>query len=606
MSRPSRANIRLGILFTVLGLVAYAKWGCHSNPDAVLASTPSDAAALRALQARVQAAAKKVMPTIVAVQDAGAPSDRNSRRFQSFCSGVIITADGLVLSQFHVSHRLPWKPGEPVRSLQFGDRSTVILSNGRKVEAELLGADQTWELSLLHLLEPGPYQYVPLEPEANVQLGDWVLKFGHPLGYRSDRPPVVRLGRVLYRDAERFVSDCMIDGGDSGGPLVDLDGRFVGMIGDSEIPSRLQMTTIMRLFNCTSSSIVRHSIPSMLRNETQSVDQTVISEGYKRIRNAENILPIAQWTQGLTTALAFRNIANPATSSMVQIRNESDEQVALGTIVDPDGWILTVASLLPAEPKCRLTGDRILPAEVVGVNPAYDLALLKVSAANLAPVKWANNSSATIAGTVLAAPTFSPMHDGSMQAVGVISVPTRDLLGPFPKRLERPKIHAEVLGLFGAPSDKGFRLDSIDVAADDAGIQVGDILVSIADRHIERSDDVWLSSESHEAGERVGVRVLRDGKPLEFSLVFDAEPLISSKPFADFPTLFEHDMPLPLSQCGGPVVDLDGNAVGISMYRGSYGCMAIPADTVQRLLPELKSGKLADYWEKPSSPAANR
>src|SRR5262249_14680229 len=153
-------------------------------------------------------------------ENADSPLDDQPRRFQHYASGVIITADGIVLSQFHVSHRHPWNgnPREPVRSHRPGERTTVILSDGRKIQAELLGADMTYDFSLLRLLEPGPYPSVPLEPKGEVRLGDWVLKLGHPLGYRRDRPAVVRLGRVLCQEGDLFVTDCNIAGGDSGGP----------------------------------------------------------------------------------------------------------------------------------------------------------------------------------------------------------------------------------------------------------------------------------------------------------------------------------------------------------------------------------------------------
>ena len=90
------------------------------------------------------------------------------------------------------------------------------------------------------------------------------------------------------------------------------------------------------------------------------------------------------------------------------------------------------------------------------------------------------------------------------------------------------------------------------------------------------------------------------------TLELRAVPLTESKPYADFPTLFEHDAPLLFSQCGGPLVDLDGDAVGITIYRGQYGCMAIPGDCVKRLLPMLKSDGLADKWTKPAFPPRRR
>ena len=47
----------------------------------------------------------------------------------------------------------------------------------------------------------------------------------------------------------------------------------------------------------------------------------------------------------------------------------------------------------------------------------------------------------------------------------------------------------------------------------------------------------------------------------------------------DFPVVFEHDIPLTLDECGGPVIGLNGKAIGITIARvGQHGCMAIPAD----------------------------
>jgi hypothetical protein len=65
------------------------------------------------------------------------------------------------------------------------------------------------------------------------------------------------------------------------------------------------------------------------------------------------------------------------------------------------------------------------------------------------------------------------------------------------------------------------------------------------------------------------------------------------KPYADYSIFFEIDIPIDkprsTSQCDGPVVDLHGKAIGIiSKYR-EYGCLALPADQIQRIVSELKS-----------------
>ncbi len=179
------------------------------------------------LEKQVRRTAQAVLPSVVAIRNPFVKPSEAERHQKNYASGVIITADGIVLSQWHVSH---WKASEdgdgsmirwgssPTGSA--GERTTVILHDGRECPAELLGANRTHDVSLLRLLEPGPYPHVPIRATAPVEVGDWVLKIGHPLGYRKDRSAPVRLGRVICGTAEIFGTDYMWCGGDSGGPYL--------------------------------------------------------------------------------------------------------------------------------------------------------------------------------------------------------------------------------------------------------------------------------------------------------------------------------------------------------------------------------------------------
>jgi hypothetical protein len=77
--------------------------------------------------------------------------------------------------------------------------------------------------------EPGPYPFVEMGRSSTLALGQWVIAVGHPGGFRPNRSPVVRLGRVLMSNPFLIRTDCAQDGGDSGGPLFDLDGVVVGI-----------------------------------------------------------------------------------------------------------------------------------------------------------------------------------------------------------------------------------------------------------------------------------------------------------------------------------------------------------------------------------------
>jgi serine protease Do len=61
-----------------------------------------------------------------------------------------------------------------------------------------------------------------------------------------------------------------------------------------------------------------------------------------------------------------------------------------------------------------------------------------------------------------------------------------------------------------------------------------------------------------------------------------------------FPVILQHDTVLRHTDCGGPLVDLDGKVVGINISRtGRVESYAIPAEVVQKRLDDLMSGKLA-------------
>ena len=64
------------------------------------------------------------------------------------------------------------------------------------------------------------------------------------------------------------------------------------------------------------------------------------------------------------------------------------KNAALGAIVDADGLILTKNTLLIGEISCKLKDGRVFPAEVLGEHDGSDLALLKIPAKELVPVKW--------------------------------------------------------------------------------------------------------------------------------------------------------------------------------------------------------------------------
>jgi serine protease Do len=81
----------------------------------------------------------------------------------------------------------------------------------------------------------GDWPYTEIAPSKDLKEGQWCLTLGHPGGWKKDRPPVVRVGKVgnpNFKPPEGGLflqSDCTLVGGDSGGPLFDMKGHVIGI-----------------------------------------------------------------------------------------------------------------------------------------------------------------------------------------------------------------------------------------------------------------------------------------------------------------------------------------------------------------------------------------
>lgn len=583
-------------------------------PDPTAEDGPGKAmpADLVAFQERIRKAAVIALPAVVGVQNPGQACQPRLSRHEPGATGVIISADGLVLSAHHVSH-LKGDRADPAAAYPPGTKTRVFLADGRVCEAELLGSSRDHDLSLLRLAPPGPYPFAALDPAVVVHRGDWVLKIGHPLGFRRDRSAPVRLGRVVARTADGFATDCPGTGGDSGGPFFDLEGRLVGLI-TPPIPDLmtrvLPMTSADRfdaaragfwLSSGRSCALIDRYLSWMRAGEARRDPEAARSFDSGLVQ-AER-LPPSEWTQGRASRELYRPVVAASGSSTVAVLS-GDVPVALGTAVGADGWVLTLASELPARPKCRLPEGAIVEARVVGVDPPTGLALLKVEA-TLRSVAWAESSDPPV-GTVLSAP--APVPAVLPLAVGVVGVRRRTLTDAappthrFPLRVPAnpPEIRGPEHFLRTDPEGGtgGYLADCVELLAAAAGVRPGDRVVTISGRPVAGYHDLAEAVAGRLSGDTVPLIVSRAGKRIELALPLSASTAYGSARTDDFPIVFEHSAPLFPHECGGPVVDLSGRALGITVARvEQHGCLAVPADVVRDLLPKLRSGKLAIHWD---------
>jgi serine protease Do len=306
---------------------------------------------------------------------------------------------------------------------------------------------------------------------------------------------------------------------------------------------------------------------------------------------------------------AFRPVVGRPGESTVRVRCEGKD-VALGTVVAADGWVITKASVLNGKALvCRFKGGSELPARLVGVQVPYDLALLKVEGKGLAPVEWRDSKDAAVGKWVA---SVGPGEDPV--AVGVVSVATRAYKqGDQPPKTLNTK--AGYLGVGLAEAEGGAKITAVmpGTPAAKVGLKTNDLVTHIAGKKILDAESMINAVGRHKPGAEIEIRFKRGKEVMSVTAkLAKRPPFLNGNPQelmgsalsnrrGGFPTILQHDTVLRPGDCGGPLVDLDGKAVGINIARaGRTETYAVPSEDVRRLLPELMSGRLAPGKEAPA------
>ncbi|MFM8415685.1 MAG: S1C family serine protease [Planctomycetota bacterium] len=138
---------------------------------------------------------------------------------ESVGSGVIIGADGVIVTNYHVVAR--------------ADRITVTLADGREFTARLVAADAATDLAVLEIEAQG-LPAAAWGDSDELEVGEMVWAIGNPFGLdRTLTYGIIsakgRLGVAGDPLQEFLQTDAAINPGNSGGPLVDVNGRVVGI-----------------------------------------------------------------------------------------------------------------------------------------------------------------------------------------------------------------------------------------------------------------------------------------------------------------------------------------------------------------------------------------
>jgi serine protease Do len=301
---------------------------------------------------------------------------------------------------------------------------------------------------------------------------------------------------------------------------------------------------------------------------------------------------VPRWrlTDGPHVRAAFREVVKDASRATVCIHCDGKHS-AVGGVIRSDGWIVTKATPLCGKLTVILADGRKLEADTVAESSEYDLALLKVDAKNLPALDLKETKSPEVGSWVA-----SVGRSRDPLAVGIVSVSPR-------------KIPPQA-GILGVQLDEELPL-VVQVfpesAAEEAGVEPHDRIVRVNGKNTPSREKLKEVVGAFNPGDDVELVVERDGKSLTLKATLGGmfPGLMGRNDFQNtlggklsvrrfgFPTALQHDTVLRPTDCGGPLVDVDGRVVGFNIARaGRTESYALPVSAVQEVAEKLMTDKL--------------
>ncbi|HZZ79046.1 MAG TPA: PDZ domain-containing protein, partial [Gemmataceae bacterium] len=202
---------------------------------------------------------------------------------------------------------------------------------------------------------------------------------------------------------------------------------------------------------------------------------------------------------------AFREVVQPAARSTVRVTCNGKD-TCLGVVVGADGWILTKAHDLTGNIQCKLSDGRLLEARLIGVHEPNDLAILRISTAQLTPIKFASSKNVK-AGSWVA----SVGVGAEPAAVGIVSVATR-------------KVNEAYLGIQVDDTSSGLLVIAImkKSAALKAGLRPQDHLLYLNGQRIASGDHLMQILAERRPGDTITLTVRRGNDEHDIKLTLQS------------------------------------------------------------------------------------
>lgn len=311
-------------------------------------------------------------------------------------------------------------------------------------------------------------------------------------------------------------------------------------------------------------------------------------------------LPASERLNGMDTVKAFTEASEAIRASTLTLHDPGErDPMAMATLVAP-GVAVAKASDLEGKSSIEAKDERRRSVVVTQdrVDKESDLAILKVEWADGKPIAWAESEPAIGTWVVASTPRIGMVRVG-LNAANQRPIDSRGatlgvILQDAPKK-QKGCLVADVIP---------------DGAAVKGGMEKGDLITKANDQTINKRDELADFLKAQDPGATVKFELKRKGKTVKLEVKLDSPSDLldkmnrnqqmsgrTSRRKDPFPMILHTDIPVPPESMGSPLVNLDGQAVGILIARADrVTTYALPKDVVVKAI----EGKAEEEKETPA------
>jgi len=519
-------------------------------------------------QKTIAGAIKKAYPASVRMW--GFDVQQNQRTSAQF-SGVVVSADGYILTAAHTI-----LPGKNYKVFFPDGRECIAMALGKIENKDTPGIP---DVGMMKITDKGIYPFAEMGYSASLLKNEPCISISYPESLNQNLP-TLRLGNIAeVKNEYGFIrSTCKMEPGDSGGPLFDYYGRVIGLHSaidvSEEMNFEIPVDLYRRYWTALNSEMLYTAVPEKQDSvKTDPLSLLLQKESKQKALHPDfNIPTIKNSCFSIKSRVKGKTQDIYATLLNVNIANGAKKQ-----------FLLSKNTMVGEQAQCDINGVAV-PIKLIGKNQESDLVLFELEQQITGGIDL-NIADSDSVKIVMGKLLYSIDPAGKVM---------RSILGStlfnLPKINSQPYLGAMVVY---NSSPVQFSLIKEGSPAEKAGIKVGDELISINGRTIEKAsefapemlkywadDDVTFEWENAAGKMKKTFKLEGRGQSVTNHPAEKFEGGKSERRDG-FNAVFTHDAAIKANASGSPVFDWQGRFYGINIARFSRTTtVVVPKKTI--------------------------